>query len=151
MAVKPVPEGHHTVTPYLSVQGASAAIDFYTKAFGATEVLRLAGPDGKLGHAEIQIGDSRVMLADEFPPMNFRAPRTVGGTPVHIHLYVQDVDAIYARALAAGAKTLRPIADQFYGDRSVSLEDPFGHVWHVASRKEDLTLEEIARRAPKHG
>jgi PhnB protein len=149
MAVKAVPDGYRTVTPYLSVDGASAAIAFYTKAFAATEVMRLPGPDGKLGHAEIQIGDSRVMLADEFPQMNFRGPKTIGGSPVHIHLYVQDVDAFYARALAAGAKTLRPIADQFYGDRSVSVEDPFGHVWHLATHKEDLTPEEIARRMPK--
>jgi PhnB protein len=149
MAVKAVPDGYRTVTPYLSVDGANDAIAFYVKAFAATEILRLPGPDGKLGHAEIQIGDSRVMLADEFPQMNFRGPRSVGGSPVHLHLYVQDVDAFYARALAAGAKTLRPIADQFYGDRSVSVEDPFGHVWHLATHKEDLTPEEIARRMPK--
>ena len=149
MAVKAVPDGYHSVTPYLCVGGASDAIAFYVKAFGATEIMRMPGPDGKLGHAEIQIGDSRVMLADEFPPMNFRGPKTIGGSPVHIHIYVQDVDALYARALAAGAKTLRPIADQFYGDRSVSVEDPFGHVWHLATHKEDLTPEEIAKRAPK--
>ncbi|HEX7902220.1 MAG TPA: VOC family protein [Planctomycetota bacterium] len=149
MAVKPIPDGYHAVTPYLSIAGAGAAIDFYKKVFGAKEVMRMPGPDGKIGHAEIQIGGSKIMLADEFPQMNSRGPKAFGGTPVQIHLYVEDVDAVFARAVAAGAKVLRPVADQFYGDRAGGLEDPFGHVWHVATHKEDLTPEEIAKRAPK--
>ena len=145
--VKPIPEGHHAVTPYLSVKGAASAIDFYKKAFGATEVMRMPQPDGRIGHAELTIGDSRVMLADEFPDMNFRGPHSIGGTPVHLHLYVNDVDAVVAQAVAAGAKVLRPVQDQFYGDRTGSLSDPYGHVWHVATHKEDLTPEELRRRA----
>jgi PhnB protein len=149
MAVKPVPDGYHSVNPYLCVDGAGAGIDWYKMAFGATEIMRMPGPDGKIGHAEIQIGNSRIMLADEFPQMNCRGPRAYGGSPVHLHVYLEDVDAVFARAVAAGAKALRPVADQFYGDRSGSLEDPFGHTWHVATHKEDLTPEEIAKRAPK--
>jgi PhnB protein len=144
--VKPVPDGHHAVTPYLSIRGAANAIEFYKKAFGAREVMRMAQPDGRLGHAELQIGDSRIMLADEFPDMNFRSPHSIGGTPVHLHLYVEDVDALVTQAVAAGAKVLRPVQDQFYGDRSGSLADPHGHVWHVATHKEDLSMEEIEKR-----
>jgi PhnB protein len=147
MKTKPIPKGYHSVTPYLSVQGAASAIVFYKKAFGAKEVMRMAGPGGTIGHAEIQIGDSRIMLADEFPEMNFRSPRTVGGTPVNIHLYVQDADKVAKKAVAAGAKLLRPVADQFYGDRSGSLEDPFGHVWHVATHVEDVPMKELKKRA----
>ncbi|HEV8471575.1 MAG TPA: VOC family protein [Methylomirabilota bacterium] len=145
--VKPIPEGHHVVTPYLCIKGAADAIEFYKKAFGATEVMRLAQPDGRIGHAELQLGDSRVMLADEFPDMNFRGPHSIGGTAVHLHLYVEDVDAVVGRAVGVGAKVLRPVQDQFYGDRSGSVADPYGHVWHVATHKEDLSMEEIRRRA----
>jgi PhnB protein len=147
MKTRPIPKGYHAVTPYLSVQGAAIAIAFYKKAFGAKEVMRMPGPEGTIGHAEIQIGDSRIMLADEFPEMNFRSPRSVGGTPVNIHLYVQDVDKVAKKAAAAGAKLLRPVADQFYGDRSGSLEDPFGHVWHVATHVEDIPMKELKKRA----
>ena len=145
--VKPIPDGYHAVTPYLSVLGAAAALDFYTKAFAAKEVLRMPGPNGTIGHAEIEVGGSRVMLADEYPDMNFRGPKSFGGTTVHIHLYVPDVDKLVKQAMAVGAKTLRPVADQFYGDRVGSLEDPFGHVWHVATHKEDLSAEELKKRA----
>lgn len=144
--VKPIPEGYHTVTPYLCCKDAAAAIDFYKKAFGATEVMRMEN-DGKVGHAELQIGDSRVMLADEFPEMGFLSPKTVGGSPVMIHLYLDDVDATANRAVAAGAKVTRPVADQFYGDRGGQLEDPFGHKWYVSTHKEDLSPEEIEKRA----
>jgi PhnB protein len=145
--VKPIPEGHHVVTPYLCIKGAADAIEFYKKAFGATEVMRLAQPDGRIGHAELQLGDSRIMLADEFPDMNFRGPHSIGGTAVHLHLYVEDVDAVVGRAVGVGGKVLRPVQDQFYGDRSGSVADPYGHVWHVATHKEDLSMEEIRRRA----
>jgi len=145
--VKAIPEGHHAITPYLSIKGASDAIEFYKKAFGATEAMRLAQPDGRIGHAELQIGDSRIMLADEFPEMDFRSPRAIGGTPVHLPLYVEAVDTVVGRAVAAGAKVLRPVQDQFYGDRSGSVADPYGHVWHVATHKEDLSPDEIRKRA----
>jgi PhnB protein len=145
--VKTIPTGYHAVTPYLSVQGAAAAIEFYHKAFKAKEVMRMPGPSGTIGHAEIEIGGSRVMLADEHPEMNFRGPKSFGGTAVHIHLYVPDVDQVVGQAVAAGAKIVRPVADQFYGDRVGSLEDPFGHVWHVATHTEDLPMEELTRRA----
>ena len=144
--VKPIPEGYHSVTPYLCCKDAAAAIEFYKKAFGATEVLRMEDK-GKVGHAEIQIGDSRIMLADEFPEIGFLSPQTVGGSPIMIHLYVEDVDMTANRAVAAGAKVTRPVADQFYGDRGGQFEDPFGHKWHVATHKEDLSPEEIGRRA----
>jgi PhnB protein len=145
-AVRPIPEGYEQATPYLSINGAARAIEFYKQAFGATEVLRLAMPDGRIGHAEIRIGRARIMLADEFPEMGFRAPRTLGGSPVTIHLYVEDVDALAARAVAAGATVKRPVQDQFYGDRSVTLEDPFGHVWSFATHKEDVSPEELRQR-----
>ncbi len=145
--VKAIPDGYHTITPYLSIKGASDAIEFYKKAFGAKEVMRMAQPDGRIGHAELQIGDSRFMLADEQPEMDFRSPRAIGGTPVMLHLYVEDADAVIGRALAAGAKALRPVQDQFYGDRSGSVVDPYGHVWHVATHKEDLSMEEVRQRA----
>jgi PhnB protein len=146
MPVKPVPDGYSTVTPYLIISDAAAAIEFYKKAFGATERMRLAAPDGKVGHAEIQIGDSPIMLADEFPEMGARSPQTIGGTPVGLALYVENVDAQFERAVAAGAKVLRPLQDQFYGDRSGTLKDPFGHQWTLASHIEDVTPEEITRR-----
>ena len=145
--VSPVPEGYHTVTPYLIVDGGAAAIDYYKRAFGAEELVRMPGPGGKVMHAEIQIGDSRIMLADEFPEMSFLSPQTVGGSAVMIHLYVEDVDTTANRAVGAGAKVTRPIADQFYGDRGGQIEDPFGHKWYVATHKEDLSPEEIGKRA----
>jgi PhnB protein len=144
---KPVPPGHHTVTPYLAIKNALRALEFYTKAFGAAEVYRLVMPDGRLGHAEIRLGDSLIMLADEFPEYGGKAPDTLGGSPVALHLYVDDVDQFFRRALAAGARERKPVMDQFYGDRSGQLEDPFGHLWWVATHKEDLSPEEVQRRA----
>jgi PhnB protein len=145
-AVKPIPDGYRSITPYLSITGAAKAIDYYKKAFGARERFRLDAPGGKIGHAELEIGDSVVMLADEYPEMEFLSPRTRGGTSVGIHLYVRDCDAVFKRAVAAGGTVKQPLKDQFYGDRSGSLEDPFGHVWHVATHKEELTPAEIERR-----
>ena len=147
--VKPVPAGYHAVTPYLSIRGAAAAIDFYKKALGAKERMRMPGPEGKIGHAEILIGDSRVMLADEYPPLDFLAPPARGGTSVHLHVYVKDVDAVAAKAVKAGAKLVRPVKDEFYGDRLGTIEDPFGHVWHLATHKEDLSKAEMKKRAAK--
>jgi len=145
--VNPIPDGYHTIIPYLSIKGAAAAIEFYKKAFGATESMRLAQPDGRIGHAELQLGDSRVMLADEFPDMDFRSPLSMGGSPVHIHLYVDDVDAVVSRAVGAGAKVIRPVQNQFYGDRTGTVADPYGHVWHVATHTEDISPDEIRKRA----
>jgi PhnB protein len=145
--VKPVPEGYHTVTPYLIIDGAASALEFYKRVFGAKELMRLASPNGTIGHAEIRIGDSLIMLADEHPQMGYRGPKTLGGTPVSIHLYVDDVDFVVARAIDAGAKALREVQDQFYGDRSGTLVDPFGHVWTISTHKEDLSEEEIRKRA----
>jgi PhnB protein len=147
MAVKAVPEGYHAVTPYLIVDGAARALEFYRQAFGAAERMRLAAPGGKIGHAEIAIGGSTIMLADEHPEMGYRGPRAIGGTPVSIHLYVENVDEMFPRAVAAGATVLQPVKDQFYGDRSGTLRDPFGHVWNIATHKEDLSPEEMHRRA----
>ncbi len=147
--VKPNPEGYHSVTPYLIVSDAAGAIEFYKKAFGATELLRMPAPGGRVGHAELRIGDSRIMLADEYPDMGARSPKAFGGSPVSLHLYVEDVDAVAKQALAAGAKELRPIKDQFYGDRLGSVTDPFGHVWHISTHKEDLSPEELKQRAAK--
>jgi len=143
----PIPQDYPRVTPYLIVDGAAAAIDFYTSVLGATERMRMPGPDGKLGHAEIQIGDSMIMLADENPEWGAQAPPTVGGTPVTLHTYVEDVDAVFAAALAAGAKELRPVENQFYGDRGGAFADPFGHHWHVATHVEDVPPEEMEKRA----
>jgi PhnB protein len=145
--VKAIPEGSEGATPYLSIKGAADAIEFYKKAFGAIETMRIAGPDGRIGHAEIKIGKASIMLADEYPEMGFLSPATLGGSPVAIHIYVEDVDALAAQAEAAGAKVSRPVADQFYGDRSGGFEDPFGHKWHFATRKENLSDEEMQRRA----
>jgi PhnB protein len=145
--VKPIPEGYHSVTPYLILSGAANAIEFYKTAFGAAEVMRMPAPGGKVGHAEVEIGGSRIMLADEYPDMGFRSPKAYGGSPVGLHLYVEDVDAVARQALAAGAKELRPVKDQFYGDRTGSFEDPFGHVWHIATRKEELSPDELKQRA----
>jgi PhnB protein len=150
MTVKSIPDGYHSVTPYLVLSGATEAIDFYKQAFGATELFQVPAPGGKIGHAEIKIGDSTIMLADEFPEMGYKSPRTLGGSPVSIMIYVEDVDAVFDRAIAAGGKEQRPVKDQFYGDRSGTLEDPFGHVWHVATHKEDVSAEEMERRAAEH-
>lgn len=146
MAVRPIPEGYHTATPYLIIRGAAAALDYYQKAFGAVVLMNMEGPPGKVAHAEIKIGDSILMMSDEHPEMGFKSPATLGGSPTGIMLYVEDVDAVFARALAAGGTELRPLRDQFYGDRSGTLTDPFGHVWTVSTHKEDLTPEEITRR-----
>ncbi|HYY57143.1 MAG TPA: VOC family protein [Pyrinomonadaceae bacterium] len=143
---KAIPEGYHAVTPYLCVSDAAGAIEFYKKVFGAAELMRLADASGKIGHAEIKIGDTPVMLSDEFPEMGFRSPQSFGGSPVTMHLYVEDVDTIVMRAVATGAKILEPVKDQFYGDRSGKLADPFGHVWNVATHKEDVSPEEIKKR-----
>jgi PhnB protein len=147
MATKAIPDGYRTATPYLIVKGAADAIEFYKRAFGATEMLRMADPQGRVGHAEIKIGDSVIMLADEHPAMGYRGPRSLGGSSVSILLYLEHVDDVYARAVKAGAKALRPVTNQFYGDRSGTLEDPFGHVWTVATHVEDVPPEEMKRRA----
>ena len=143
--VKPIPDGYHTVTPYLIVKDAARAIEFYKKAFSATEEMRFPMGD-KIGHAEIRIGDSKIMLADEYPEMGFRGPDS-DSSPVTIHLYVEDVDSVVAQAVAEGAEVQRPVQDQFYGDRIGTLKDPFGHCWNVATHKEDVSLEEMKKRA----
>ena len=144
--VKAIPDGYHTATPYLILQGAAAALDFYKKIFGASEIMRMAQPDGRIGHAEMRIGDSVIMLADEVPEMGYRGPKALGGSPVSLMLYVEDVDAVVARAVAAGAKITQPVQDKFYGDRNGVLEDPFGHVWTIATHTEDVTPEETGER-----
>jgi PhnB protein len=146
MAVKAIPDGYHSITPYLIVKGADRAIDFYKKVFGAAQRMRMDGPNGTVGHAEIEIDGSAIMLADEFPDMGYRSPLSIGATPVSLHLYVKDVDDCFNRAVAAGAKSMRPVEDQFYGDRSGTVEDPFGHVWTISTHKEDLTPEELQKR-----
>ncbi|MBN1205907.1 MAG: VOC family protein [Myxococcaceae bacterium] len=143
---KAIPEGYHTVTPYLIVKGAARALEFYKKAFNAKELGRMEGPGGTIGHAEFQIGDSRIMIADESPDMGARSPETVGGSPVGLCLYVEDVDALFKQAVSAGAKEERPVKDQFYGDRSGTVRDPFGHQWTIATHKEDVPPEEMKRR-----
>jgi PhnB protein len=145
--VKPIPEGYPRVTPYLFVDGADAAIEFYVNIFGAKEKMRMGGPDGKIGHAELELGDSIIMLADEHPDMGALSPKTVGGSPVMITVYVEDVDAVFDAALAAGAKEERAVENQFYGDRTGGFEDPFGHRWHVATHVEDVPPEEMEERA----
>jgi PhnB protein len=153
MAIQPIPEGYHTATPYLIVKGAGRAIEFYQRAFGASEVMRMDGPNGRIGHAEIRIGNSPIMLADEYPEMGFRSPQSLSEAganmkpPVSILLYVEDVDARFKKALAAGARELKPLQDQFYGDRSGTLQDPFGHVWTIATHKEDVSPDEMKKRA----
>lgn len=147
MAVKPVPEGYHTLTPYLVVKGAAAALDFYAKAFGATELYRMADPSGRVGHAEMEIGDSRFMLADESPEVGAEAPPATGGRDLTLLLYVPDVDATFKDAIAAGATEVRPVKLQFYGDRTGRLRDPFGHEWTLATHVEDVPPEEMERRA----
>jgi PhnB protein len=145
--VKPIPEGYPRVIPYLSVEGAEAAIEFYTEVFDARERVRMPGPDGKIGHAEISIGDAVVMLADTFPEMGGQTPKGLGGTPVTIMIYVEDVDDVFERALKAGATEERKVEDQFYGDRAGVFVDPFGHKWFVASHVEDVPADEMQKRA----
>ena len=147
MTAKTLPDGYHTATPYLTIQGAAKALDFYQRAFGATETLRIDTPDGKVGHAEIRIGDSIIMLSDEYPEMGTRGPQALGGTPVSLMLYVDDVDAMFQCALDAGAIVRKPVEDQFYGDRSGTLTDPYGHVWTLATHLEDIAPAEVAKRA----
>ncbi len=144
--IQPIPAGYHTVTPYLVVQGAADALAFYHQAFGAIESFRMPGPDGKIGHAEIKIGDSPIMLSDECSEMGYRSPQALGGTSVGILLYVEDVDTVVDRAVFAGGKLDRPVKDQFYGDRTGTVTDPFGHQWTIATHKEDVTPEEMNRR-----
>lgn len=146
MTVQPIPEGYHSLTPYLICKGAGDAIEFYRKAFNAEELMRVDGPEGTIGHAEMQLGNSRIMLADECPAMNALAPQSPGSSGVGFCLYVEKVDEVFARAIAAGAKEQRPLQDQFYGDRSGTVEDPFGHVWTVATHMEDVVPEEMERR-----
>lgn len=144
--VKAIPDGYPRVTPYLYIDGAKAAIDFYTTILGAEVRMTMPGPDGKIGHAELSLGDSVIMLADEFPDMGARGPKSVGGSPVTMHVYVEDVDDTFARAISAGAQSVRPVEDKFYGDRGGEFEDPFGHRWSIASHIEDLTPEEMEAR-----
>lgn len=146
LKINHIPVGYHTVTPYLIVKDAARALEFYQQAFGASEVMRLPGPDGKIMHAEIQISDSRIMLADECPEMDARSPQTIGGTPVGLMLYLKDVDTVTTRAVALGARVLRPMQDQFYGDRTACIIDPFGHQWTLATHIEDVSPEEIDKR-----
>jgi PhnB protein len=146
MAVRAIPEGYHSVTPYLIIRDASRAIEFYKKAFGAVELMRFPGPGGKVMHAEIKIGDSPIMLADEAPERGHKSPQTLGGTPVGIAIYIEGVDAVFNRAVAAGAKVVMPVKDQFYGDRSGTLTDPFGHQWTLATHVEDVSPEEMQKR-----
>ncbi|BBH45940.1 VOC family protein [Pseudomonas sp. KU43P] len=151
MAVKPIPEGQHSITPYMAIKGAAQAIEFYKKAFGATEMFRLEGPDGRVGHAELRIGDSSLMLGDPCDNMEggLTASQNLDGAAVGLHLYVEDCDKVYAQAVAAGATPLHEVKDQFYGDRSGTLKDPFGNLWFVSTHKEDLSPEEIRARAAK--
>lgn len=144
--VKPIPDAYRQATPYLCIKDAASAIEFYRKAFGAKELERMTEPDGKIGHAEIQIGEARIMLADEYPALDFRSPKSLGGSPVLIFLYVEDVDAFFQRAIEAGATVRQPLEDKFYGDRSGTLEEPFGHIWSFATHKEDVPPEEMKRR-----
>jgi len=145
--VKPIPDGYPRVSPYLCVDGAAAAIDFYKAVFDATERMRMPAPGDKIGHAEVMIGDGLIMLADEFPEIDVLGPKSVGGSPVTVCVYVEDVDAVYKRAVDAGAEALRPVEDQFYGDRSGQFRDPFGHIWSVATHIEDVPPDELAKRS----
>jgi PhnB protein len=147
MAVKPIPDDYPQVTPYLCVDGADAAIDFYTKVLGATVRMRMDGPDGKVGHSELQLGSGVIMLSDEYLDMDIKGPKTIGGTPVTVSVYVDDVDAVFAAALANGATEVRPVENQFYGDRSGQFLDPWGHRWSVGTHIEDISPEEMERRA----
>ena len=151
MSVKHIPDGYHTAIPYLVVDGAAKALEFYTQAFGAKELMRMPGPDGKIGHAEIMVGDSHIMLADEHPEQGHRGPKSYGGSPVGIMLYVEDVDTMFRTALSLGATETRPVENQFYGDRMGSLTDPFGHNWMLATHFEDVSPEEMERRMKDMG
>ncbi|MFD7834683.1 VOC family protein [Streptomyces sp. NPDC059761] len=147
MAVNPIPEGYPRVTPYLCADGAAAAIDFYVSVLGATERMRMPAPGGRIGHAELQLGNSVIMLADEYPDIDFRSPKAIGGTPVTLHVYVDDVDAVFAKALSLGATERSPVKNEFYGDRTGQFEDPFGHRWNVSTHVEDVSPEEMERRS----
>lgn len=147
MTARPIPDGYHTVTPYLSIKGAKEAIEFYKQAFGAVEIFRLPTPTGEIGHAEISVGDSRIMMSEPCDESPIPSPEALGGSTIGIHLYVDDVDALFAQAVEAGATPLKAVADQFYGDRLGTLRDPFGHVWFIGTHKEDLTPEQITERA----
>ncbi len=147
MATQPIPEGYHTVTPYLAVDDATEAIEYYTKAFGAKERVRMETPDGKVGHAELEIGDSLVMLSDPFPQASTKPPNELSGTSVSVFMYVEDVDAVVKQAVDAGATVTMEVADQFWGDRFGSVKDPFGHLWSIATHVEDVPPEEMAERA----
>jgi len=147
MAVKPIPEGYHSITPYLAVEDAGKAIDFYKDAFGAEELMRMPGPDGKIAHAEIQIGDSKLMLSDPFEQSSVQPPAERGGPTASIFLYVEDVDSTFEQATEAGATVTSPLEDMFWGDRFGTVTDPFGHVWSMATHKEDLTEEQMAERS----
>jgi PhnB protein len=149
MVAKAIPDGYHSVTPYLIVKGAADAISFYKRAFGATEEMRMPSPDGRIGHAEIRIGDSVIMLADEHPEMGHRGPQSLGGAGVTLMVYLDQVDEVFKRAVANGAKEIQPLKNQFYGDRSGTLEDPFGHRWTIATHIEDVAPDEMRRRAEK--
>ncbi len=145
--VKKIPEGYHSITPALIVKDGNAAIEFYKNGFGAEERNRMKSPDGRIGHAELKIGDSIVMLTDEFPEMKCLSPKSIGGSPVSMYVYVEDVDAVFSRAVSAGAKVLDPVNDQFWGDRHGRIEDPFGHLWSIATHKKDLSPEEMKKAA----
>jgi PhnB protein len=144
--VKPIPEGYQVLTPYLVCKDAARAIEFYKNVLGATEKMRMPAPDGKVGHAELQFGSSQLMLADEYPEMGYRGPQAFGGSPVTLHLYVDDVDAVFKRAVSAGAKERQPVENKFYGDRSGTIEDPFGHTWNLSTHIEDVSPEEMEKR-----
>ena len=146
MPVTPIPDGYNSVTPYLVIKGAAEALEFYKSVFGATELMRFDGPNGTLAHAEIKIGNSPIMISDEWPDMGFRGPKSIGGSPVGIMIYVEDADAMFAKAVAAGGTVTKPLQDQFYGDRSGSITDPWGHMWTIATHIEDVSPEEIERR-----
>lgn len=147
MATKPIPEGYHTVSPYLAVEDAARAIEYYTRAFGAKEAVRMDAPGGKIGHAELEIGDSRIMLSDPFPQASTKPPKELGGTSGSVFLYVEDVDATVKQAVDAGASVTMEVADQFWGDRFGTITDPFGHIWSIATHVEDVPPEEMAERA----
>jgi PhnB protein len=146
MAVKPIPDGYTSVTPYLIVKGASKALDYYKMAFGANELMRFNGPDGTIAHAELQIGNARIMLADESPEMGHKSPQSLGGSGTGLMLYVDDADSTFERAITGGATVMKKVENQFYGDRSGSLTDPFGHVWTIATHVEDVSEEEMQKR-----
>ena len=147
MPVKPIPEGYHSVTPYLIIRGAADAIEFYKNAFGAVELFRFPAPGGKIGHAEIKVGDSPIMLADEYPDMGYKGPQSIGGSPVSLMIYLEDVDSVFNRAVDAGATVKEAVQDKFYGDRTGTVIDPFGHIWHISTHKEDVSMDEMERRA----